>query len=184
MILLDSLFLIALICFPFICHYVNKILEVKKLSEIKKVKYDSLIKFNHIFFYVILSFLSVYSIFIYNTHIFEPLLSAFYIYICTLFFGSQIYNLYNNLHNHHLVIKIVILLSIPIMIMTSIRDFFDTYRLGLWVFNLSDFIIFAYEIIFIVFINLAYLFINTYENKYMFVGYLFGVFMAILLFFI
>ena len=178
----NILYLIVLSGLPFLCFYLNKKIETKKnqnarADEINKI--DKIIRTNNIIFYLIATILTVLSIFTFNTHLAEPLMAALYVDICVKIMGSKIYNIYHHIHDNSLMMKIGGLLLMPIILMTSLRNYFDTYIIGMWLFGIGDFIFLLYEVICVTLINLANIFINKYHNAYYFLTYLSIIFVCI-----
>ena len=177
----NVLYLTVLVGLPFLCFYLNKKIESKnqnaKADEINKT--DKIIRINNILFYLVTTFLAVFSVFTFNAHLAEPLMAALYVDICVKIMGSKIYNIYHHIHDNSLMMKIAGLLLLPMIMMTSLRDYFDTYTIGMWLFGISDFIFLLYEVICVTLINLANIFVNKYHNAYYFLTYLSIIFICI-----
>jgi hypothetical protein len=170
----DIIYLLLLIGLPFLCSFFNEKIKIKKSEP----ECNKIIKVNNILFYLLTSFALTCSIFSFNTHIVEPLMAALYVDMCVKIMGTKIYNIYHNIKDGKLIMKIICLLLIPSIFMMTMRNFFDTYVIGMWLFNISDFILLLYEIICVVLINLANIFITKYGNAYYFVTYISIVFIA------
>lgn len=129
---------------------------------------------NYIFAFIQLILCIIGSYFaVSNRYILELLGASLVIWFMLIYYQTKLYKFYENISNKKLILQIFGILIVPVFIMNFVRNFFDTYYIGLLLFNINNFAVLLWEVIILSLLNITHIAWIRLHDIRIFIGLLF-----------
>lgn len=184
--MIELIYLLIIIATPIIYYYLSNYLKKNLIKTVKTDKYQNMLQFHCYVFSVIQTILSfiILNYLINYFYLFELILALINLYLIYFFYDRTLFQLYqleqldqsnqsnesNQLVSKDPPIYLAILFSIPMFLMNLIRNYFDTYMIGLLFFNLNNVCLILWELVIVSLLNTYYF----QPNILLIVGLIYG----------